>query len=72
MIAPGVCECVAFGRHVDNVCVADYNEVVLYFASAQKGLHGGYGQLWLYDDSHIVCLGGGRNVPPSRMCMELR
>ena len=64
--------CVAFGRHVDNVCVANQNDVVLYFATAQKGLNDGYGQLWMYDDSHIACLGAGRSAPPSLVCMELR
>jgi hypothetical protein len=50
-------QCVACGRHVDNSGFAELNEVVLYFATALLGLSHSPGQLWMYDQSHIVCSG---------------
>ena len=64
--------CVVLGRHVDNDCPADLNEVVLYFATAKAGLNSGAGQLWMYDDSHIVLVGNRDCVPSASICMELR
>ena len=64
--------CVAFGRHVDNACLDDLNEVVLYSATAKAGLNSGAGQLWMYDDSHIVLVGNRCCVPPASIRMELR
>ena len=64
--------CVAFGRHVDNDCIVDRNEIVLFFAKGLAGLNSGQGQLWMYDDSHIVLLGQARSFAPPRTCMELR
>ena len=64
--------CVALGRHVDNDCLADLNEVVLYFATAKAGLNSGAGQLWMYDDSHIVLVGNRYRMPPANICMDLR
>ena len=64
--------CVALGRHVDNDCLAHLNEVVLYFATAKAGLNNGAGQLWMYDESHIVLVGNRYCVPPASICMELR
>ena len=64
--------CVAFGRHVDNQFIVECNEVILYFAKALAGLNGANGQLWMYDESHIVLVGPRFSVPPARICMELR
>ena len=65
-------QCVACGRHVDNSGIAELNEVVLYFATALAGIGDSHGQLWMYDDSHIVCLGVRVSVPPARICMDFR
>ena len=64
--------CVALGRQVDNEFIAECNEVVLYFAKALPGVAGAQGQLWMYDESHIVLVGRRFGVPPARLCMELR
>ena len=64
--------CVAFGRQVDNEFIVECNEVVLYFAKAMPGLAVAHGQLWMYDESHIVLVGPRFGVSPARLCMELR
>ena len=64
--------CVAFGRHVANKCIVECNDVVLYFANAVAGLNGASGQLWMFDESHIVVVGVRFSVPPAKICMELR
>ena len=64
--------CTAFGRHVDNPCLVDGHEVVLYFATAQAGLNNAAGQLWLYDVAHVMMLRSGCRVPPARTQVMLR
>ena len=56
--------CVALGRHVDNPALVIGNEIVLFFSTALAGLGGNAGQMWLYDDCHIVHMRGGCLVPP--------
>jgi len=65
-------QCVAFGRHVDNMHLSDKNEVVLYFATALAGRGSSPGQLWMYDESHIVKLSSVPTVPSVRQLVELR
>ena len=48
--------CTALGRHVDNSAIVEGNCVVVYFAKAAAGRGGNPGQLWLYEDSHVVFL----------------
>ena len=64
--------CVAFGRQVDNEFIVECNEIILYFAKAMPGLTGAHGQLWMYDENHIVLVGPRFGVPPARLCTELR
>ena len=64
--------CVAFGRHVGNPFISNCNAVVLYFAKYLTGVSGCSGQLWMYDESHIVLLGTRFSVPPARILMDLR
>ena len=60
-------QCAALGRHVDNRCLVENAEVVLYFASASRPFSpNAASQLWLYDDSHLVLLRSGVAVPPAR------
>jgi hypothetical protein len=63
-------QCVLCGRHVDNSGIVELNEVILYFATAMSGLNDSPGQLWMYDQSHIVALGVRICVPPPRICMD--
>ena len=64
--------CVAFGKHVGNPVISNCDDVVLYFAKSLTGVSGGSGQLWMYDESHIVLLGTRFSVPPARILMDLR
>ena len=64
--------CVAFDQAAENVVIANGNEVVMFFASAQEGLNNGPGQLWLYDRSHVVLLRVGCSAPPCRTQVEMR
>jgi len=65
-------QCIAFGRHVDNTHLSDRNEVVLYFATALAGRASSPGQLWMYNESHIVKLSTVPTVPSVRQLVELR
>ena len=65
-------QCVAFGRHADNMHLSDRNEVVLYFATALAGRGSSPGQLWMYDENHIVKLSTVATVPSVRQLVELR
>ena len=47
-------ECSAFGRHADNNYLVEGDEVIIYFLTAQAGLRGRPGLLWLYEDSHVA------------------
>ena len=64
-------ECSALGRHADNACLMQGNEVVLYFATAQAGLRNRNGLLWLYDDSHVATLGHHIVTAPLRQLCSL-
>ena len=64
--------CVSLGRHVDNTCVEEKSEIVIFFATALSGLKNSDGQLWLYDSSHIVQLQRNRAIPPTHTLMRLR
>ena len=46
--------CLALGHHVDNPALVQGNEVVVFFITALGGLGRRSGQLWLYDDAHIM------------------
>jgi len=65
-------QCVAFGRHANNIHLSDRNEVVLYFATALAGRGSSPGQLWMYDETHIVKLNTVATVPSVRQLVELR
>ena len=64
--------CTAFGRHAENESIQYGNEVIMFFANAQAGLNNGPGQLWLYDESHIVLLRTECQVPSARLQMEMK
>ena len=64
--------CTVLGRHVDNSAIMAGNCVVVYFAKAAAGRGGNPGQLWLYEDSHVVFLSKRAALPPARMLLELR
>jgi len=65
-------QCRAFGRHVANEHIDNGTEVVLYFVTAQRGLNNQPGQLWIYDEAHIVSLQTGCAIPDPRQLIELR
>ena len=64
--------CTALGRHVDNQCLVDNNFIVMYLVKGAAGRNRNVGQLWIYDDSHLVFLSTRPLVGPARVCMELR
>ena len=65
--------CIAYGRHVGNPLLACKNEVILFFARGVPGLGGNSpGQLWMYDDSHIVLLRNHFSLPAARTQIEMR
>ena len=65
--------CAALGRHASNPSLKDGNEVVLYFAQASPPTSANVpGQLWLYDEGHMVVLQEKRSFPPARNIIELR
>ena len=66
-------QCTAVGRHAENTCIEDGNEVVLYFAqgTASSAVNP-CGQLWLYDESHILLLRRECIVPPTRCNLEFK
>jgi hypothetical protein len=64
--------CTAFGRHVDNPVLVEGHEIVIYFGTAQQGLNNTPGQIWLYDEAHVVMLRSGCRTPPARTQMQLR
>ena len=65
--------CSALGRHASNPCIKDGNEVVLYFAQASiPSSPNALGQLWMYDESHMVVLQENRKLPPQRSRIEVR
>ena len=65
--------CCVLGRHASNPCIKDGNEVVLYFAQASiPSSPNALGQLWMYDESHMVVLQENRKLPPQRSRIEFR
>jgi hypothetical protein len=66
-------QCKTLGRHVDNVNIGNGNEIVLYFAHATTSTSPNLpGQLWVYNESHIILLASGRDCPPARTPIQLR
>ena len=63
--------CYALGRHAGNEMLEEGNMIVMYFATAKKN-KGGQGQLWLYDDSHIVKLRGKVSVPVGKSAVNMQ
>ena len=64
--------CVAYDEAAEDACIANGNEVIIFFASAQDGLSNGPGQLWLYDRSHVMLLRVDCSIPPCLTQMEMR
>ena len=64
--------CLAHARHADQDTIEDGNEIIVYFASAQSGLSGNPGALWLYNEAHVVYLRHSTFCPQPRLHMELR
>ena len=56
----------------EEACTANGNGVVMLFASAQIGLSNAPGQLWIYDQSHVMLLRDDCNIPPCPTQMEMR
>ena len=66
-------QCTALGRHAENACIEDGNEVVLYFAQGTaSSASNPCGQLWLYDESHILLLRRNCIVPPTRFHLDFK
>ena len=65
-------ECMAFGRHAENDVIKNEHEVVLYFATGKLSTRGGGGQLWLYDESHVLYLRGNCKTPPFSKVIYMR
>ena len=64
--------CVALGRHASSVFLAVRNELACYFARGLQGLGNSPGQLWLYDDAHIVLRRANVVMPSARAQIEMR
>lgn len=65
--------CMVLGRHASNQSLEDGNEVILYFAQATAPTSANLpGALWLYEESHIVCLRKKCKIPAPRGAIELR
>ena len=64
--------CMAFGRHAGSECIADGNEVILYFSTATAGLANKPGALWLYDEAHVVLLRQNCTPPPAKTFVDLQ
>lgn len=66
-------ECLALGRHTFNRCIADGNEIVIYFAQGKTSSSANQnGSLWIFDDGHMVTLRNGVKIPNSRTALEFR
>ena len=63
--------CIAFGRHAANPNLQNGNEVVLFVASAQSGLNNKPGNVWMYDESHVLLLRTGCAERRATTCMQL-
>ena len=64
--------CMALGRHAGNPAFVLGNMIVLYFVVGQEGLSNGPGQLWVYDESHVMVLETGHAVVANRTEVSLR
>ena len=65
-------QCTVVGRHVDNQFLREKNNIIIYFARGQEGLSGHSGQLWVFENCHIVCLGSRTSLPAVTSMIELR
>ena len=66
-------ECWAMGRHTFNRCIADGNEVVIYFAQGSTSSSANQNDsLLIFDDGHMVTLRKGLNIPKSRTAVDFR
>ena len=64
--------CVVYDGAAEDTCIANGNEVIIFFANAQYGLSNGPGQLWLYGRSHVMLLRVDCRIPPCLTQMEMR
>ena len=64
--------CVAYDGAAEDACIANGNEVIIFFASAQDGLSNVPGQLWSYDRSHVMLLRVDCSIPSCLTQMEMR
>ena len=66
-------ECLALGRHTSNRCIADGNEIVIYFAQGKSSSSANQNDsLWIFDDGHMVTLRQGVKIPNSRTAVDFR
>ena len=61
--------CCAHGRQADNELLRNQLYIAICFATAQAGRNEGPGQLWLYDETHIVYLKQMVVLPAPRALM---
>ena len=59
-------ECMACGRHGAIPLLQEGFEIALYFVRAKAGSGGADGQLFVYDDAHLVLLRRDCIVPPRK------
>ena len=64
--------CQVLGRHAEHPALEALHEVVLYFAMAQAALSHGPGQLWVYDDCHILSLSSNATASVPRTLVALQ
>ena len=64
--------CCAHGRQADRELLRNQLYIAFCFATAQAGRNEGPGQLWLYDETHIVYLKQMVVLPGPRALMQLR
>ena len=60
------CECKVLGRHVDNTCLTEGSEVILFSTTAKSGANTASGFLWIFDETHIVRLREHVHVPAAK------
>ena len=46
--------CMVHGRHASNEHLVVNNEIVIFFGVAMAGKEGQAGQIWVYDDAHVI------------------
>ena len=64
--------CCAHGRQADSDFLRNQLSIAVFFATARQGRNDGPGQLWLYDESHIVFLQEMVVLPHARVLIQLR